>query len=106
MGAYLQLDLVDDRVGHAEPARPELMRPSVRVLLAAAWSPAGVPGAVGRPRHGGQLPRNGKRSVERIEDQRTGRKGLDIDTISRRPGGTPFECLAAAQPATPTPNGP
>lgn len=81
MGVYLQLDLVDDGVGQAELARPDLMPPSLGVLLGDSWSRRPAPGAENRLRRGGQRLRDGKRIFERIEDQRTGRKGFSIDTM-------------------------
>src|SRR6266540_5076833 len=89
MLVHLQVDLVIDGIRQPQRARPDLMRPSVRVLLADARAgrgedagPGVPPGAgVGR----GIYRRDGKQILERIEDQRTCREWL-VTHVTQREG--------------------
>src|SRR6266508_2882446 len=89
MLVQLQVNLVIDGIRQSQRTGPDLMRPSVRVLLADARAGRGEDAGPGvSPGTGvrrGIHRRDGKQILERIEDQRTGRKWL-VTHVTQREG--------------------
>ena len=95
----LQVELVDDRVRGTNLVRPHLVLLVVQRALLTGTLPGRLrPAAERRRGNRSRRLRHRQRVLERFEDERAGREGLDVDGIGDRRGSGGEDALRRHQP--------